>query len=87
MIAAQCRPGFGKEQNELEKLVALPASYLRVAKRLMKEKRQEQLASQIEAERRYFEALLVSNEAKEAFRAFAEKRKPDFLQFDAAMGG
>ncbi|HJU71852.1 MAG TPA: enoyl-CoA hydratase [Paucimonas sp.] len=63
------------------KLVALPASSIRVTKRLMKNHEAEMLGVRMREEVEYFGKMLTSPEAKEAFSAFLEKRKPDFTKF------
>ncbi len=63
------------------KLARLPASSLRVTKRLMKQGQQEAIARQMSAEGAEFGVMLRSPEAREAFAAFLGKRKPDFAQF------
>ncbi|GAB6269411.1 enoyl-CoA hydratase [Smithella sp. SC_K08D17] len=68
-------------QDQADKLVALPASSLRVTKHLMKSKQTAAIEAQIEEESILFGEMLVSKEAKEAFNAFFEKRKPDFTKF------
>ncbi len=68
-------------QAQAAKLAALPGSALRATKRLMKEGLGDAIASRIAAESREFRAMLGSPEAREAFTAFFEKRKPDFRQF------
>lgn len=42
----------------------------------------EKLVSQMHSESARFEERLASAEAREAFQAFAEKRKPDFTRLD-----
>ena len=64
------------------RLVALPAASLRATKRLMKSRQAEQLKAVITEENLLFGQMLVGPEAKEAFTAFFEKRKPDFSRFD-----
>jgi len=59
-------------------LIALPASSLRATKRLMKAGQSDLVKSRIADEADQFGRLLVSPEAREAFNAFFEKRKPDF---------
>jgi enoyl-CoA hydratase/carnithine racemase len=63
------------------KLAALPTSSLRATKRLMKSKQTAAIEAKIEEESILFGEMLVSEEAKEAFVAFFEKRKPDFTKF------
>ena len=63
------------------KLVVLPASSLRTTKRLMKARHTESVVAQMFEENVYFSAMLQSPEAKEAFAAFFERRKPDFSKF------
>lgn len=68
-------------QAQAAKLAALPASSLRVTKRLMKSAQAETVQARMVEENRHFGEMLVSKEAKEAFTAFFEKRKPDFSKF------
>ncbi|MFA5677573.1 MAG: enoyl-CoA hydratase [Pseudomonas sp.] len=63
-------------QRLAQKLVERPAGALALAKGLMRNN--EQVLAQMERENQIFSAQLRSDEAKEAFRAFAEKRKPNF---------
>ena len=67
--------------QQAAKLVALPASSLRATKRLMKASPEEIVQKTIQTELTQFGAMLFSPEAREAFSAFFEKRKPDFSQF------
>ncbi len=64
------------------KLVALPAASIRVTKRLMKANQAKLIADTMVEENKLFGAMLVAPEAKEAFTAFFQKRKPDFSQFE-----
>jgi enoyl-CoA hydratase/carnithine racemase len=68
-------------QAQAAKLVALPAASIRHTKRLMKAGR-DALKAHIDVESAQFGAMLTGGEAKEAFTAFFEKRKPDFSKFD-----
>jgi len=68
-------------QAQAAKLVALPTSSLRATKRLMKGKQIAAIEAKIEEESKLFSEMLLSMEAKEAFTAFFEKRKPDFTKF------
>ncbi len=63
------------------KLVALPAASIRTTKRLMTSGRKEELNTIIAKESKLFGEMLLAPEAKEAFTAFFEKRKPDFTKF------
>jgi enoyl-CoA hydratase/carnithine racemase len=63
------------------KLVALPAASIRTTKRLMTSSRKAQLEAIIAEESKLFFEMLQGAEAKEAFTAFFEKRKPDFTKF------
>ncbi|TFW17597.1 enoyl-CoA hydratase [Massilia arenosa] len=63
------------------KLVALPAASIRATKALMKRVRTPQINETMAVENEKFFAMLQGAEAKEAFTAFFEKRKPDFTKF------
>lgn len=63
------------------KLVALPPASIRASKRLMKQNQAQAVAATMVEENKIFAAMLVAPEAKEAFTAFFEKRKPDFSKF------
>jgi enoyl-CoA hydratase/carnithine racemase len=64
-----------------QKLAAQPAAALRLTKRLLKSAHAELVKNTMENEARHFKARLDSAEAREAFAAFFEKRKPDFSRF------
>lgn len=68
-------------QAQAAKIVELPTSSMRATKRLMKNKLTPSIENQIVEESILFGEMLVSKEAKEAFIAFFEKRKPDFTKF------
>ena len=63
------------------KLAALPASSLQATKRLMKADQRTAIEARINEENAAFSAMLRAPEAKEAFAAFFEKRRPDFSKF------
>lgn len=69
-------------QAQAAKLAALPASSIRITKRLMKQGLAATVENQMAEEIRHFSAMLASPEAKEAFTAFMERRKPDFSKFN-----
>jgi enoyl-CoA hydratase/carnithine racemase len=73
---------FDTAMAQAKKLAAKPAASLRLTKRLMKQGQMKAVEQQIKLESDHFGERLGSPEAKEAFSAFLEKRKPDFLKFD-----
>jgi enoyl-CoA hydratase/carnithine racemase len=62
------------------KLAAKPAKALQASKRLLKQPFREQIKAAMKAENEAFSAQVRSEDAKEAFTAFLEKRKPDFTK-------
>jgi enoyl-CoA hydratase/carnithine racemase len=66
-----------------EKLAAKPPGALRACKRLMKHSQREQIAQAIKVENEEFASRVRSAEAREAFTAFIEKRRPDFTKAKA----
>lgn len=64
------------------KLATQPAASIRLTKQLLKRGRQQLIAETMRAEAEIFRERLLSPEAREAFSAFFEKRKPDFSRFD-----
>jgi enoyl-CoA hydratase/carnithine racemase len=66
---------------QAKRLSAMPPDSVRTSKKLMKQTAVTDGAEVIRLEARDFVRLLNAPEAKEAFTAFLEKRKPDFSQF------
>jgi enoyl-CoA hydratase/carnithine racemase len=64
-----------------ERLSELPAGAVREAKRLMRAGTKDEVMRAIRSETTVFAERLRSPEAKEAFEAFFQKRKPDFSKF------
>ena len=62
-------------------LASLPASSMRATKQLLRAGQQQAIDAQMTAEGQLFRQMLSSPEAREAFTAFLEKRKPDFSRF------
>ncbi len=65
-------------QAQAAKLAALPSESLRVTKQLMKGDLQTPVAAAMLTEMQHFMRLLNGPDAKEAFAAFLQKRKPVF---------
>ena len=64
-----------------ERFNGLPPGAVRDSKRLMRRASAEEVMQAIAAESEVFLQRLSSPEAREAFNAFLQKRKPDFTQF------
>jgi enoyl-CoA hydratase/carnithine racemase len=64
-----------------ERFKALPPGAVRDGKALMRRGQKAQVEDTIAAEGALFAQRLRSPEAREAFQAFFEKRKPDFSKF------
>ncbi|QJD99577.1 enoyl-CoA hydratase [Massilia forsythiae] len=69
-------------RGQAAKLAKLPPASVRTTKALMRRARAALVQETIAAENERFGAMLNGDEAKEAFTAFFEKRKPDFSKFD-----
>jgi len=67
--------------RQAERFNALPPASVRETKRLMKLSWRAMTEKLVVEEAKSFEKLLRGAEAKEAFSAFFESRKPDFSQF------
>ena len=67
--------------RQAERFNALPPASVRETKRLMKFSWRSMTEKLIMEEAKSFERMLRSAEAKEAFSAFFERRKPDFSRF------
>jgi enoyl-CoA hydratase/carnithine racemase len=72
---------FATAYAQAKKLAEKPAVALRLTKKLMKQGQIALIEQQMKIEGKLFGERLASPEAKEAFTAFLEKRKPDFSKF------
>ena len=73
---------FDTAMAQAKALAAKPAAAVRLTKMLMKQTQARATAERIKLESDHFGERLGSPEAKEAFSAFLEKRKPDFSRFN-----
>ncbi|MFN0183986.1 MAG: enoyl-CoA hydratase-related protein [Aquabacterium sp.] len=71
----------GHARRVAERFNALPPGAVQQAKRLLRGPRREAHKATIRDESAVFSERLGSPEAKEAFQAFFQKRKPDFSRF------
>ena len=71
---------MARARETAEKLAVKPAKALQASKRLIKQPFREQVKAAMKAENDEFSAQVRSEDAKEAFSAFLEKRKPDFTR-------
>jgi len=68
-------------RKQAARLAALPAAAVRTTKRFLKAGQDGAVARRMQEEINQFGKMLGSPEAREAFAAFFEKRKPDFSRF------
>lgn len=68
-------------QAQLVKLVALPPAAIRATRQLLRHTHADAVQQRLREEVEMFGKLLQAPEAREAFNAFFEKRKPDFSKF------
>jgi enoyl-CoA hydratase/carnithine racemase len=71
---------LAKAIETARKLAAKPAGALQASKRLLKQPFRDQIKAAMKAENEEFSVQVRSDDAKEAFTAFLEKRKPDFTR-------
>ena len=71
----------GHARRLAERFNSLPPAAVRESKRLMRAGQREQVRAAMAAESEVFSQRLRSPEAKEAFQAFFQKRRPDFSSF------
>ena len=67
---------------QVEKLVQQPPASVRTTKALLKRPVSKKITETMAVEREHFSERLKSGESDEAFRAFFERRKPDFSAFE-----
>jgi enoyl-CoA hydratase/carnithine racemase len=72
---------YSHAYEKARRLTAQPAASLCLTKHLIKSAYAEMVKKTMEDEASHFNARLNSAEAKEAFAAFFDKRKPDFSRF------
>lgn len=84
IVTAVCEPEAltAHVGEQINKLLALPLPSLLTSKRLMKGNQKAEVSSKMQEEGALFVAMLHQPQAQEAFRAFAEKRAPNFTQFE-----
>jgi len=68
-------------RRQCTRLARLPPESLRQTKRLLKTGLREAIDRTMKDENETFQRLLLSEEAREAFTAFRERRTPDFSRF------
>lgn len=84
LLSALCEDGAAMAAAMNDTVVALlakPAASVRATKALMRQSQMARIDQAMADEARIFGERLASPEAKEAFTAFYEKRKPDFSRF------
>jgi enoyl-CoA hydratase/carnithine racemase len=73
---------FGRALAKAHRLATQPPESVLITKRLLKQAEAATVERAMAAEVKLFFERLTSAEAKEAFQAFLEKRKPDFSRFN-----
>jgi enoyl-CoA hydratase/carnithine racemase len=68
--------------QQVQKLLSLPLPSLLTTKRLMKSANKAVLSARMAEEGGLFVNMIPQAQAQEAFKAFGEKRAPDFKQFE-----
>lgn len=83
LVNRVCEPGEVRAiaEQAAARLAAQPPASVRLTRRLMRGVQAAEVRAAILREADAFVARLDSPEAREAFTAFAEKRKPDFSRF------
>ncbi len=70
-----------KTITKAKRLVAQPASSIRLTKQMLKRNQEQAMVETLYYEGVQIRSSLKTPESKEAMSAFAQKRRPDFLQF------
>ena len=73
---------LGAARTAAQRLASTPPAALRLTRMLMRQPRASAVAAQMSEEAQHFGRQRASPEAAEAFKAFFEKRAPDFSKFD-----
>ena len=84
LINRECEPGETESLalEACQRLATQPPAAIRATKQLLNRPCQDQLRETLLSEGQVFSERLKSPEAAEAFRAFMEKRQPDYSSFE-----